>query len=99
QYQGTVCIGCAIGSIMFSPQEILEDARKWKTGPLGGKLWGRYGFVDGLDLDRKWTAKHVLGITVGPGYMSAANADDTTSIWQRFMKIEAVKRGLERARH
>lgn len=94
---GTVCIGCAIASTMFAPVETLEDGWRWRTGPHREKVWGLYGFVDSLDLDGGWFARDVLGITVGPAYMAAANVHGTTSIWRTFMKIDGVRRGLERA--
>ncbi len=96
-FRGTVCIGCAVASAMFLPHEVLDDAEGWRSGSRSKEIWGIYGFIDGLDLDRKWASRNVLGITVGPAYMAMANAEDSTSIWRKFMRIEGVKRGLERA--
>jgi len=97
EYQGTVCIGCAIGSAMFMPNEVLTDASKWIKGPHATKIWGRYGFVDSIDIDRNWFSSDVLGITVGPAYMGLVNTRANTSVWQTFMKIPAIQRGLQRA--
>jgi hypothetical protein len=67
------------------------------NGPYRNQIWGRYGFTDSMDLDQNWFSPHVLGITVGPEYMSLANTSDATSFWKDFMKIPAIKKGLERA--
>jgi hypothetical protein len=96
-HQGTVCIGCVGGSAMFMPSEVLRDLAGWKDGAYGARLWGRYGFVDSLDLDQSWFSPVVLGITKGPEYISVANTDPATSIWQDFMRIPAIERGMARA--
>ena len=95
-FKGTVCIGCTIASAMYTPQ-VVTDAEAWKKGAHASRIWGRYGFVDGLDLERGWYAQNVLGITVGPAYMSLANMQDSTSIWQDFMQVPAIKRAMLRA--
>lgn len=88
---GTVCIGCAIGSAMFS-RTVLTDAADWKNSAY--PLWGRYGFIDSLNLDRGWFSQAVLGITVGPAYLSLANLTQNTSIWRLFMQIPEIQRAL-----
>jgi len=93
---GTFCIGCALGSAMFLPQEVISDAEAWMTGPHRERIWGRYGFVDGMNVQKRWYANTVLGITVGPLYMSLANTTGET-MWSKFMQIPEIKRGLERA--
>lgn len=95
-FKGTVCIGCAIASAMFLPGEVMWDATQWKQGEYKGKIWGRYGFSDSLDLDRNWFSQTVIGITVGPAYMSLANMKPQTSIWSDFMQIPAIKRAIRK---
>lgn len=97
KYTSTVCIGCAVGSAMLAPQVVLADLTSWLVKPNRTEVFGKYGFVDGIDVDRKWTGRKVLGITVGAAYLSVANLNDSTSIWQDFMKIPAVQTGLRRA--
>ncbi|MBX3039639.1 MAG: DUF3131 domain-containing protein [Bdellovibrionaceae bacterium] len=97
KHSSTVCIGCALGSLVFSPSEVLSDATKWLEGPYKDRVWGKYGFVDSVDLDKDWFSNMVLGITVGPAYMSLVNTDYETSIWKTFMEIPEIKKGLERA--
>lgn len=96
-HTGLVCIGCAIGSAMFEPQTILTDAVRWFDGPYRNQIWGKYGFTDSLDLDHGsngWFAQKVLGVTVGPEFLSLANMDESTSVWKTFMSIPAIQRGL-----
>jgi hypothetical protein len=93
----TACLGCAIGSAMFDLEGVLADAVRWKAGPYGGKIWGRYGFVDGLDLDHEWFAPDTLGITVGPEYLSLADSNDSTSLWADFQQIPEIKNAMQRA--
>jgi hypothetical protein len=96
-YRGTVCIGCVAGSVMYMPETILQDLSSWRSGPYGHLVWGRYGFIDSLNLDRAWFAPVVLGITKGPEYLSLANIEPRTSLWKDFMSIPAIQRGLARA--
>ncbi len=91
---GTVCIGCAIGSAMFS-RAVLVDAAEWKK--TGYPIWGKYGFVDSINLDRGWFSQAVLGITVGPAYLSLANLSRDTSIWRLFMRIPEIQRAIRTA--
>ncbi len=97
-YQGTVCVGCALGSAMFMPTEIISDMTDWMNGKFAPQIWGRYGFVDSIDIDQNWFARTVLGITVGPAYLSLANLDDRTSLWLKFMAIPEIQAAMARAR-
>lgn len=94
RHSGTVCIGCALGSAMYLPDSVLRDAAAWMEGPYSKSLWGRYGFVDSIDLDKGWFSNMVLGITVGPIYMSLADMKEETSIWKTFMKIPEIQKGM-----
>lgn len=96
--RSTVCIGCALGSIAWLPELILGDAGQWLTSPFSPRIWGRYGFVDSVDVDQDWASKRVLGITVGPIYMSIANLDSPSSIWSVFNEIPDIKLAFSRIR-
>jgi hypothetical protein len=93
-YVGTVCIDCVVGSVVFSPDLVLNDMSSWADGPFRNRIWGRYGFIDSLDLDREWYAHQVLGITIGPAYMSLANMHSETSFWKLFMQIPEIRNGM-----
>ncbi|MBX3021757.1 MAG: hypothetical protein KF799_08790 [Bdellovibrionales bacterium] len=96
-YQGIICIGCTVASSVYDPNTYLEDFAKWYDSPYHKQLWGRYGFVDSLDLDQNWFSSGVLGITVGPAYMSLANMEEKTSVWKDFMNIPEIKTAMTRA--
>jgi hypothetical protein len=98
KYRGTVCIGCTIASAMYMPEVVMEDLAAWMKSPYKGKIWGRYGFTDSIDLDQDWYGSRVLGITVGPAYMSLANMKGSTSFWKEFMQIPEIKAGMDKAR-
>lgn len=90
-YSTTVCIGCAVASVTFNPTEIWKDLEGWYNGPLQAQIWGRYGFTDSIDLSQNWFGPDVLGITVGPAYMAAANTEPATSIWNALMNVKEIK--------
>lgn len=98
KYEGTVCIGCTLASAMYLPAQVAQDATQWMNGAHRGKIWGRYGFVDSINLDRNWFSQNVLGITVGPAFLSFANTKPETSVWQDFMRIPEIKLALKRAK-
>ncbi|MBY0518121.1 MAG: hypothetical protein K2P81_14530 [Bacteriovoracaceae bacterium] len=94
-YGGTVCVGCAIASVMYD-KNIIQDASMWKSGKFKNQIWGAYGFIDSLNLEKNWFSPLVLGITVGPAYLSLANMNDNDSVWIDFMNTEAMKRALQK---
>ena len=98
-YGGIVCVGCAVASAMFMPNEVIQDLMSWRNGPYKKKVWGKYGFIDSLDLDQNWFSANVLGITVGPAYMSLANMNEQTSFWHVFNTIPEIRVGLAKAAH
>lgn len=89
--EGSLCIGCAAGSLMFAPSEIYADVAKWK---MNKTVWGQYGLVDSVNPDRNWRSPYVLGITKGPEYLSSVNTDNQIAVWNDFMRIPAVIRAL-----
>jgi len=97
-YQGTVCLGCTIASAMFLPEVVLSDLSDWMSSPYKQQIWGKYGFIDSIDLDQNWYSSRVLGITAGPAYMSLANITGDTSFWRHFMQVPEIKMGMKRAR-
>jgi hypothetical protein len=100
KYNGVATIGCAAASVMYLPDLVMSDIKKWLDGPYGEKIWGRYGLADGIDLDNRdhpWVAPDVHGITVGPMFLSLANTRFETSVWKDFNHIPWVIAGLETA--
>ncbi len=60
------------------------------------KLWGKYGFKDGYNLEgiKPWYAKEYIGIDKGISMLMIENYLSQT-IWKYFMKNEYVKKGLK----
>lgn len=93
RYDGTVCLACSGASAMFAP-DTLADLERWSKSELAQSIWGRYGFIDSFNLDRGWFDSDVIGITVGPLFLSLANTDEKTALWPVFGQIEAVRRAF-----
>ena len=92
---GTISPCGAIGSIVFTPTKTLQAMEYYyNTFP---KLWGKYGFKDGYNLegDKPWFSKEYIGIDKGIELLMIENYLDGT-IWKYFMKNKYVQTGLER---
>ncbi len=93
-HNGTVCPGCVGASAMFEACPILKDLETWVKGEYGPRIYGPYGFTDGFNLSPMWFSPDALGITVGALYLSLANTDDKTAVWNVFHQIPAVSSGM-----
>lgn len=60
------------------------------------KLWGKYGFKDGYNLEgtKPWFSNECIGIDKGIEVIMIENYLNGT-IWNYFMKNKYVKKGLE----
>lgn len=95
QNDGTITPCGAIGSIVFTPKESIRAMEYYyNTFP---KLWGKYGFKDGYNLDcnKPWFAKEYIGIDKGIEILMIENYLNGT-IWKYFMNNKYVKDGLEK---
>ena len=68
----------------------------------GGRIYGRYGFVDAFNPNTGWVGPDVIGIDVGILLLSAENLR-TGNVWRWFMRnseiLQAMRlAGLERYR-
>jgi len=90
---GTVAPTAALGSFAFTPKESMEAARSFFK--IKDQLWGRYGFIDGFNLDRDWYSFKYIGIDQGPIILMIENLR-TGLIWDLTMKDETVRTGLEK---
>ena len=92
---GTIAPTAAGGSIPFAPAECLAALRfmydTWRE-----QLWTPFGFRDAFNLPADWWDPDVLGIDQGPILIMAEN-HRTGRVWERFMRNEVVRRGLDRA--
>ena len=91
---GTISPCGAIGSIVFTPKESIQTIEYYYN--TFRKLWGKYGFKDGFNLEgeKDWFAREYIGIDKGIGMLMIENYLNET-IWKYFMKNEYVIKGLE----
>lgn len=91
---GTITPCGAIASIVFTPKESIEAMEYYYNNY--PKLWGKYGFKDGYNLEKEkpWFAKEYIGIDKGIELLMLENYLNGT-IWKYFMKNEYVRKGLE----
>ncbi len=92
---GTITPCGAIGSIVFTPEESIKAMEYYyNTFP---KLWGKYGFKDGYNLEKEkpWFAKEYIGIDKGIELVMIENYLNGT-IWKYMMKNKYVQNGLEK---
>ena len=87
---GTVVPSAAGGSLMFTPGLAVAALRAMHQ-KYGGRVYGKYGFVDAFNPKTGWTDTDVIGINVGIILLSAENAT-TGNVWKWFMRnSEPVK--------
>ena len=108
---GTLAPTAVLGSLPFAPEICIPAAlalRRWA----GGRLYGRYGFVDSFnpsfrDTARRvdtgsvdpvtgWVAKDHLGIDQGPILGMLAN-HRSEAVWRVMRRSPTIRRGLTRA--
>ncbi len=89
---GTVAPCAPGGSIMFTPEQSLDALREMKKR-WGGKIYGRYGFVDAFNPADGWVDKDVIGIDQGITALSAENQRDG-KIWGWFMSNPEIGRAM-----
>lgn len=91
---GTITPCDAIGSIVFTPDESIK-AMEYYYNKIP-KLWGKYGFKDGYNLEgsKPWYSKECIGIDKGIEVVMIENYLSGT-IWAYFMENEYVKNGLK----
>ena len=92
---GTVSPCGAIGSIIFTPKESISAMEHYYNH--FPKLWGKYGFKDGYNLEnnKPWFAEEYIGIDKGIELLMIENYLNGT-IWKYFMNNKFVKSGLEK---
>lgn len=90
---GTVTPCGPAGSIVFTPELSIKALENFYNNY--PKLWGKYGFIDGYNLEKgEWYSKEVIGIDKGISMIMIENYLSQL-IWKCFMKNEYVKNGME----
>lgn len=108
---GTIAPTAALSSIAFAP-EIVIPAAEALARFQGGRLYGRYGFIDAfnpsfrdvtvpvsngrVDPELGWIGGDYLGIDQGPILSMIANWRSDT-IWRVMRRVPQIRRGLTRA--
>lgn len=92
---GTVTPCGAIGSIVFTPKESIKAMENYYNN--FPKLWGKYGFKDGYNLEKSKPhfAKEYIGIDKGIEILMIENYL-SGMIWKYFMNNQYVQQGLEK---
>lgn len=92
---GTITPCGAIGSIVFTPNESIKAMEFYYNHYT--KLWGKYGFKDGYNLENngEWFSKEYIGVDKGIGMIMIENYLHGT-IWNYFMKNKNIQKGLEK---
>lgn len=92
---GTITPCGAIGSIVFTPNESIKAMEYYYNN--FPKLWGKYGFKDGYNLEgsKSWFANEYIGIDKGIELLMIDNYLYGT-IWKYFMRNSYVKDGLKK---
>ena len=88
---GTVPPAGSLGSIVFTPDEVMEAVSYFET--VEG-LKGEYGYKDAVNEDANWIAKDYIGIDKGITMVMLSNYENE-AVWKDFMKNQFVQQGLE----
>jgi hypothetical protein len=91
---GIIAPTAALSSFPYLPAEA-EAALRHYLGFAGGRLWGRYGFVDAFRADDGWLSRSYLAINQGPIVAMIENFR-TGLLWDLFMQADEVRAGLSR---
>ena len=92
--RGVIAPTAALSAMPYTPAESMAVLRHLYED-LGGKVWGRYGFVDGFNLSRDWFAEGHLAIDQGPIVVMIENYRSGL-LWELFMSCVEVRSGLRR---
>lgn len=93
-HDGTIAPTGAGASIVFTPKESIACLRNLYK-EYGDMLWGRYGFSDSFNIDKKWYSGDVLAIDQGAMLLMIENYRSGL-IWKTMQKNEAVKRAFKK---
>ncbi len=83
----------AVSSIPYTPQKSLKAIRFFYY-KLGNKIWGKYGFKDGFNLNDIWFADSYLAIDQGPQIAMIENYR-SGMLWDLFMSCPEIQQGLD----
>lgn len=91
---GTIAPTAALSSFPYAPKESMQALQHFASLD-GGRLWGRYGFVDAFCETRDWRSDAYLAINQGPILAMIENYR-TGLLWKLFMAIPEIQAGLRK---
>jgi len=94
---GTVPPSGVAGSIVFTPKEAIDSLRNFYEN-YDGKIFGKYGFIDGFNLDcteSGWFASSFIGINKGITLLMIENYR-TGLIWKLMNQNKYIQDGFEK---
>ncbi len=77
---------------MFTPEESIACARNFYENV--EKIWGRYGFADAFNPDKKWYDDQVIGIDQGAILLMIENYR-TQMIWDVMSRFEPIQKAMQ----
>lgn len=89
---GVITPAAALSSFVYAPQQALAALRHFH-GPLGPRLWGRYGFIEAFSEQHDWYADAFVAINQGPLIAMIENYRSGL-IWKLCMRIPEIRSGL-----
>lgn len=92
KHDGTIAVYAPIASLVFTPEESIA-CMKHIYENYAEKLYGRCGFKDSYNLDKRFFAYEYIGIDQGITVMMIENYL-TGGVWNRFMQVDAVKKWI-----
>ncbi len=90
---GVISPAAALASFPYAPQAAMAALRHFYQD-LGGRILGRFGFVDGFSEQVDWYADSFLAISQGPTVVMIENYRSGL-MWKLFMGIPEIRTGLQ----
>lgn len=84
----------ALATAPWIPREIEGDLGRWRTGRTWPRVLGEYGLAP-FNLDTGWIGEDLIGIDLGGGIVSLANARNRT-IWDLWMRHPVAQSALRK---
>ncbi len=91
---GVISPTAALSAFPYTPEYSMQALRHFYED-FDGKLFGKYGFIDGFSESKNWYADSFLAIDQGPIIIMIEN-HRTGLLWQLFMSCPEVQTGLSK---
>jgi len=93
---GTITPTGFLSSMPYAP-ELVRTSLENLYERYAKKLWGPFGFRDGINVERDWVSPHYIAISVGPVAPMIEN-EKTGLGWKALMKAPEIQKGIEAIR-